>query len=67
MPNATTKALRRRLARRHSRSTARLRGNGDCAREEPSSSDGSCAMGQLIDLAEWRLLPPVDPSGDGAA
>jgi hypothetical protein len=65
MPNAT-KALRRRWARRRP-AAARLRGNGGFARDETSSPVESSAMGQLIDLAEWRLLPPVDPSDDGAA
>lgn len=65
MPNAT-KALKRRFARRHPTDAQGLR-NGDSARDELSSSAGSSAMGQLIDMAEWRLLPPVDPTAEGAA
>lgn len=41
--------------------------HSDPARHEPSSSVGSCAMGQLIDMADWRLLPPVDSELGGAA
>ena len=39
----------------------------DLARQEPSSSVGSCATGQLIDMADWRLLPPVESGLGGAA
>jgi hypothetical protein len=34
---------------------------------EPSSSVGSCSVGQLIGMAEWRLLPPVDSGHGGPA
>jgi hypothetical protein len=37
------------------------------APDEPSAPDESCTSGQLIDMADWRLLPPVDPGLDGAA
>jgi hypothetical protein len=41
--------------------------HGDPGRQEASASGGSCARGQLIDMAEWRLLRPVDSVFDGAA
>jgi hypothetical protein len=40
--------------------------HGDPGRQEPSP-DGWQATGQLIDMGEWRLLPPVDSDLDGAA
>jgi hypothetical protein len=41
--------------------------HGDLARHEPSSSVGSSTTGQLIDMADWRLLPPFDSRVGGAA
>jgi hypothetical protein len=41
--------------------------DSDPAPHEPSSSVGSCATGQLIDMGDWRLLPPVDFPVGGAA
>jgi hypothetical protein len=37
------------------------------APHEPLSSGGSSATGQLIDMGDWRLLPPVDSAVGGAA
>jgi hypothetical protein len=39
----------------------------DVARDEPSSSVGSGATAQLIDMADWRLLPPADSGLSGVA
>jgi hypothetical protein len=59
-----SKILRRRLARRQP-AGGHIRGRGGSARE--ASPVESPAIGQLIDLTEWRLLRPVDPCDDGAA
>jgi hypothetical protein len=37
------------------------------APHEPLSSGGSSATGQLIDMGDWRLLPPIDSAVGGAA
>ncbi|MDQ1489952.1 MAG: hypothetical protein QOD57_3718 [Actinomycetota bacterium] len=39
----------------------------DPAPHESLSSGGSSATGQLIDMGDWRLLPPVDSAVGGAA
>jgi len=42
-------------------------GHSDLGRDEPSCAAEPVAVGQLIDMAEWRLLPPVDSGLGGAA
>lgn len=42
-------------------------GDSDPAPHEPLSSGGSSATGQLIDMGDWRLLPPVASAVGGAA
>jgi hypothetical protein len=41
--------------------------HSDPGRDEPSRAVEPSAGGQLIDMAEWRLLPPVDSGLGGAA
>jgi hypothetical protein len=63
-----TKVLKGRFARRTAVATPfTITSHGDPDHQEPSSSGGSRAIGQLIDMAEWRLLRPVDSGFDGAA
>jgi hypothetical protein len=63
-----TKVLKGRFTRQLSVATTfTITSHGDTGRQEPSSSGGSCAMGQLIDMAEWRLPRLVDSGFDGAA
>ncbi|HEV7686982.1 MAG TPA: hypothetical protein VGQ80_10450 [Acidimicrobiia bacterium] len=41
--------------------------DSDPTPHEPSSPGGSSATGQLIDMGDWRLLPPVASAVGGAA
>jgi hypothetical protein len=41
--------------------------DSDPAPHEPLSPGGSSARGQLIDMGDWRLLPPLDLAVGGAA
>jgi hypothetical protein len=60
-------ALKARFTRRTALATSfAVSGRSDRACHEPSWSPGSCAVGQLIGMTDWRLLPPVD-SDHGAA
>ena len=64
---AGAKVLKRRFVRPAAVATPfTITSHGDPDRQEPSP-DGSRATGQLIDMGEWRLLPPVDSDLDGAA
>jgi hypothetical protein len=62
-----TQVVKDRFARRTAMATPfTITSDDDPGQQEPSSSDGSRPVGQLIDMAEWRLLP-VDSALDGAA
>ena len=64
---ATAKVLKSRLARATAVGTPfTITNHGDPGRQEPSP-DGSRGPGRLIDMGEWRLLPPVDSDLDGVA
>ena len=63
---AAAKVLKSRFARPTAVGTFTITNHGDPGRQEPSP-DGSRAPGQLIDMGEWRLLPPVDSDLNGAA
>jgi hypothetical protein len=64
---AAAKVLKGRFARPTAVGTPfTITSHGDPGRQEPSP-DGSRAADQLIDMGEWRLLPPVDSDLDGAA
>jgi hypothetical protein len=41
--------------------------HSDLECDEPSCAVEPGGVGQLIDMAEWRLLPPVDSGLGGAA
>lgn len=61
------KVLKRRFTRRTGVATPFTITSHSDPGQEPGSSGGSCAMGQLIDMADWRLPPPVDSGFDEVA
>jgi hypothetical protein len=63
-----TKVRKGRSARRTAVATPfTIPSHSDPGHLEPSSPGESQAMGQLIDMTEWRLLRPVDSGSDGAS